>query len=729
MLILFSATIFTGALLLFLMQPLVGRMVLPLLGGSPAVWTTTMLFFQTVLLAAYGYAHFSLRRLDIRRQVSIHLVLLLVPVLSLPVAIGSGVTGPSVSSPIAGLLLLLAATVGLPFFVVSTTSPLLQRWFAAAGHKSSMDPYFLYAAGNCGSLLALVIYPVLIEPNWRLPVQSWWWAVSYGVFAGMVALCGFWVRRMVRAEPPVTAKEALPRPEPVTVGRRIRWVALATVPCSLMLSVTTYLTSELAPVPLLWVIPLGIYLLTFVLVFARRQLIPHRLMVHVLPVIVATVLFTLVTGLIKPLGPLLGLHLVCLFVVAMACHGELAKDRPPVDHLTGYYLWMSVGGALGGVLNALLAPVLFKTVLEYPLTLVLACALVLVTVRQKTGLKAWLPALLPAVPLGLLALLFLRYMPMAASGSRVANSFLVFGALCGICLLFMRDSRRFSLTLLMVVVVGLVVPERNIRVLKKERSFFGVHRVETDSPGKFRLLLHGNTVHGVQSLDPARRREPLGYYSRSGPLGQVIAATAPSLKQRVGVIGLGTGTLASYGQAGEQWTFFEIDPVVEKLARNVQYFSFLADSPAKVDVTLGDARLALARVDDGRFGLLVVDAFTADLVPLHLMTREALALYRSKLSSGGVLIFNISNQHLWLERVVAMLARDAGWSCLVRSDPLDSAETRASGKFSSKWIVLAQTRATLSELAADPRWQAPPAQLNSPVWTDDYTSIFSIFKW
>jgi len=729
MLILFSATIFTGALLLFLIQPLVGRMVLPLLGGSPAVWTTTMLFFQTVLLAAYGYAHFSLRRLDIRRQVLIHLLLLLVPLLSLPVAIRTGLTVPSVSNPIPGLLLLLTATVGLPFFVVSTTSPLLQRWFAASGHRSSSDPYFLYAASNCGSLLALVIYPVLIEPNWRLPVQSWWWAVCYGVFAGMVALCGLRVRQSVWHEP-LAAKEDLAGTEPVTVGRRIRWVALATVPCSLMLSVTMYLTSEVAPVPLLWVIPLGIYLLTFILVFAQRQLISHRLMVRAMPVIVVTVLFTLVAGIIEPIAPLTVLHLAGLFVVAMACHGELAQDRPPVDHLTGYYLWMSVGGVLGGVFNALLAPVLFKTVLEYPLTLVLACVLVPVTARLKTGLRDRLMDLLPAIPLGLLALYLLRYIPATISiSSQVANSALIFGVLCGICLLSMRNSRRFSLNLLMVVVVGLVVPERNVHILKKERSFFGVHRVEKDSLGKFNLLLHGNTIHGLQYLDPVRRLEPLGYYTRSGPLGQALAAVAMPLRQQVGVIGLGTGTLASYAQSGEQWTFFEIDPVVEKLARDTKYFSFLADSPAKVDVILGDARLALAHVDDGRFGLLIVDAFTADLVPLHLLTREALALYRSKVSADGVLIFNISNQHLWLEQVVAMLAQDAGWACLVRSDPLSSNERLEDGRFSSKWIILAKSQATLSKLVIDPRWQAPPSRLNSPVWTDDYTSIFSIFKW
>src|SRR5579859_4289428 len=383
MLILYTTTIFLGALLLFWVQPMAGRMLLPLLGGVPAVWNTAMVFYQTALLAGYAYAHFATKRLGVRRQAILHIPLLFLPLLTLPIVIPHGWTPPTTQNPIPWLLTVLAVMVGLPFFVLSATSPLLQRWFSASDHRHAKDPYFLYAASNCGSLLALISYPIFIEPHLRLSQQSRWWAMGYGVLAVLTAACGVCIWRFARnpvAEAPSPHPAANVPAEQLTFGRRARWVLLAFVPCSLMLSVTTYITSEVVQIPLLWVVPLGIYLLSFILVFARRQLIPHRWMGYAMPAAIVILVTMLARMTLKALSfevltwPI-AVHFVGLFIVAMFCHGELAKDRPSVTHLTEFFLLISAGGVLGGMFNALLAPVIFPTVIEYPITLLLACAL------------------------------------------------------------------------------------------------------------------------------------------------------------------------------------------------------------------------------------------------------------------------------------------------------------------------------------------------------------------
>lgn len=713
MLILYTVTIFLGAGLLFLVQPLVGRLVLPLLGGSPAVWNTAMVFYQAALLAGYAYAHATTRWLGVKRQVLLHLVVLLLPVLVLPIAIPAGWTPPTAASPVGWLLLLLAVMAGLPFFVVAATSPLLQRWFAASGHRTASDPYFLYAASNAGSLLALVLYPVVIEPRLRLGQQSGWWAAGYGLLVMLVAGCGWWIRRTA-VELPVTLAAS-----PVAGRQRFRWVLLAFVPCSLMLSVTTHLTSELAPVPLLWVVPLGLYLLSFIFVFARRQILPRRWMGVVMPVTVIGVVMALTGHLLRPLEWLLALHLVNLLVVAMVCHGALADERPAGEHLTEFYLWLSVGGVLGGIFNSLLAPVLFRTIVEYPFTLILACGLMWRPVAF--GKREWLLDVAGPVLVGVVAALL--------NGLRVPLPWML-GIPAALCLCWWRRPLGLGLAVAAVIVAGLWVPGYQDLTLVTERSFFGVHRIGLAPDGRFHFLAHGNTIHGVQSLEPGHEREPLAYFSRSGPFGQAFVALPAGVKQRVGVIGLGTGTLASYAEPGQQWTFFEIDPVVERLARQPEYFAFLAGCRGEVTVRLGDARLSLQHVPDGHFGTLVLDAYSSDTVPLHLITREALALYRRKTAADGVLIFHISNRHLRLEGVLGALAQDARLVCLAQSESNGgTAQLLATGKIGSKWVVMARDPSVLSQLSRDPRWSAPPARLRTPVWTDDYASVFSVFHW
>ena len=733
MLSVYITAIFTGAALLFVVQPMVGRMVLPLLGGSPAVWSTAMLFYQVVLLAGYAYAHFTTRWLGVRRQVWLHFIILFLPLLVLPVLIPPGWSPPTTHNPIPWLLGVLALTVGLPFFVVSATSPLLQRWFAASQHRAAADPYFLYAASNCGSLLALVGYPALIEPGLRLGPQSQWWTVGYVLLIGLTVVCGWWItRQRVNSSVPRPTPAADPAPQQLTVRRRGRWVLLACVPCSLMLSVTTHITSEIAPIPLLWVIPLGIYLLAFVLVFARRPLIPYRWLRAVLPVVVTVVVATLIARVGQPIGLLIGLHLACLFIVSMVCLGELAGDRPALAHLTEFYLWLAVGGVLGGILNALLAPVIFSTVVEYPLTLVLACAL-LPAVPTPPGARRvgrFMGYALPLV-IGLVAANLSKALRGGTTWPDGVTLLVMYGIPAGLCLLFARQPFRFAVALAGVLAACAWVPGYADRTLFLERNFFGIHRISLDPTGRYHWLQNGNTLHGIQNVDRRWRDEPLSYFTKSGPFGQAFATLDAALKKRVGVIGLGAGSLAGYGQRGERWTFYEIDPAVEQIARDPRYFTFLQDCPAEVEVVLGDARLSLQQVPDGQYGVLVLDAYTSATIPLHLITREALALYLRKLTPEGVLIFHLSNRHLRLEGVLAVLAQNAGLACVIQSESGGGqGELLAAGKMASKWMVLARHPETLAGLTRDSRWQSPPPHLSEKrLWTDDYASVFRVFLW
>jgi hypothetical protein len=424
---------------------------------------------------------------------------------------------------------------------------------------------------------------------------------------------------------------------------------------------------------------------------------------------------------------LIGLHLVCQFVVSMACLGELANDRPSTRHLTEFYLWVSVGGVLGGIFNALLAPVIFSSVAEYPVTLVLACVLVSIgSVRPSYPLQRALDYVIP-LAIGLVAANLVMFLRGRTDWAAFLMKVLMYGFPLILCLVGLRRRARFALSVGAVFVACSLVQEYQDRALHVERSFFGINRVSLDPAGRFHWLKHGNTIHGIQSVDPEARGEPLGYYTRTGPCGETFAALATPVKQRVGVVGLGAGSMACYAARGERWTFYEIDPVVERIARDERYFTFLKNSPADIDVVLGDARLSLQKTGDGQFGILVLDAYNSDTVPFHLITREALALYLRKLTPDGVLLFHISNKHLRLERVLAVLSQDAGLVCLAKSERVGSFV--ATGKLGSRWVVMARNPATLGRLMYDSEWLQPPPRLKTKLWTDDYASVFDVFDW
>lgn len=722
---LYTAASFASAYLLFQVQPMFSRMVLPLLGGTAAVWNTCMLFFQAALLAGYAYAHAGARWLGPRRQALAHLFLLTLAALALPIGL-RGAAPAGGEAPVPWLLGVMLLTVGPPFVVLAANGPMLQRWFAHTGHRDAGNPYFLYAASNLGSMVALLGYPFVVEPRMGLPAQSVAWTAGYGVFVLLLGGCAAALWRTYRDLPAspetvsdvVTAGEGDAAP---TAGRRVRWVLLAFVPSSLLLSVTTFLTTDITPAPLLWVVPLALYLLTFTLAFARRPPLRHAWMVRYQPAVVMAVVVLLLLGFSHAPTVLVPVHLVAFFVCAMVCHGELARLRPGVSRLTEFYLWISVGGALGGIVNVLAAPFLFPRMEEYPIVLVLACLLL---PRPEGARRTGRIEIACAV--GVAALLAVYAFPGMVPVSADVVEAGVAWSLAMLCLGLARAPRWFAGAIAAVLAVRVGMEYARPDVLAVERTFFGRYTVER-SPAGHHALFHGSTVHGMQIFTPMeRRRDPLSYYTRTGPLGPILAAAgvgAPGGGRRVGVVGLGNGGMAAYGAPGESWTFYEIDPAVEAAARDTALFTYLADARMPLRVVLGDGRLALAEATDGAYDVLVLDAFNSDAVPVHLLTREAMQLYLRKLAPRGMLVMHISNRYLDLEPVVAAHARDLGLAARMGTWSSGPGPTDAT----ASWVVLARRPDDLGALLRDPRFVAVETKPGVAPWTDSFSNLWSVF--
>ncbi len=717
-LILFGLALFVSAFLLFGVQLMVAKMILPLLGGSPSVWNTCLFFFQAILLLGYGYAHFTSQRLQAKQQIWLHGLVVLLPLPLLPIALAHGLP-PVDTNPIPWLMGLLVIEVGLPFFVVATSAPLLQQWFAQSDHPDSGDPYFLYAASNAGSLLGLLSYPFLIEPNLTLEQQSWGWAIAYILLVVLTLICGVYLRySLAPAAQPFTELALDFIDQPPTRLQQWGWVLLSFLPSSLLLGTTTYLTTDIAAIPLLWAVPLALYLLTFILAFARRSPIQPQQFVDLLPLIITPLVILLLLKVTQPTVIVLPLHLLGLFMVAYVLHGYLANSRPCPQYLTQFYLLISLGGVLGGLLNAIAAPLLFSTVLEYPLVLVLSLLLLpSLPTHAKSRLQTTFPL---AVGLLLGALLI----GWSTGGQNWRGTTLALGLLAAIAYGFSFKPLRFGTGCLLIVLLGQFSITSLGGVLTTERSFFGVYQVLQDNLGKYNTLLHGTTVHGRQSFDPARQREPLTYFTRSGPMGQLLTAHQP---QQVAVLGLGVGTLATYAQPGQTWDFYEIDPLVVKLAQDQRYFTFLAHSAVPPNLVLGDARLRLAQ-SVYPYDLIVMDAFSSDAIPVHLITQEAMQLYLSKLTKKGLIAVNITNRYLNLEPVLAALAKHLGLFAIKREDRRLSEVEMTAGKSASRWVVIAQHQQDLVFLTQDQRWQVISSRANSPVWTDNFSNLVQVFR-
>ena len=725
----FGVAIFLNAALLFSVQPLFTKMVLPLLGGSPAVWNSCLLFFQTLLLAGYLYAHLTSRWLSARNQAILHLALLASAILLLPIRVPeSWSQPPGTAMPIAWLLGLLTVALGLPFFLLSAGAPMLQRWFAGTRHASAKNPYFLYAASNLGSFVALLAYPFVIEPRMRISETSVTWLEFYYGLIALIAACAVTTavaRRKSAGRIAESSPESMTDETPTLVPDtrlRLKWVLLSFAPSSMLIGVTTYLSTDIAAVPFLWVIPLSLYLLTFVLVFARRQLFSRSLVQHAQLVLGLTLVVSLClrseTGILGPAT----LHLLAFFATAMMCHGALADSRPRAEYLTEFYLWMSFGGMLGGVFNVIVAPLVFDSLIEYAIALVVAFALrpaaVAGTPRDRLrdviyplalGTAIWLVYQLPKPP-----------EEWFANGSQLV-------LLTAMFIAFFFWKRPLRLALGAAAIYGAVQLAGNAgNVLYQNRSFFGMYRVREVQ--EYHILFHGTTEHGGQSMEPSRRTEPLTYYHNGGPLADVFGNVVRKPVRRVGIVGLGAGAIACYGRPNESWTFYEIDPLVAEIAGAPRWFSYLRDCAPRKEVVIGDARLQLTVAADSQYDLIVIDAFSSDAVPAHLLTREALALYLRKLRPDGAVAFHISNRYMDLAPVLTALAHDAKLSGLLGEREAGAAD-RARLHDSSRWVVLARDSSMLADLEKVDGWQQLPANPETRLWTDDYTDVLSVIKW
>ncbi len=722
---LFVAALFTSALLLFAVQPMFAKMVLPKLGGSPAVWSVAMVFFQTELLAGYSYAYALTRWLPLPVALVVHLFVLAAGYFALPIAIASGFDRPPVEGEVVWLLHLFARSLGLPFFAIAAHGPLLQAWFSRSGHRHAADPYFLYGASNIGSFVALIAYPLLVEPALTLSGQAEAWRLLYGLLAAFIALSGVGVLASERAKP--AWRPAGPAATPTS--RRLAWIGLSFLPAALLVAVTAHLATDVASTPFLWVLPLALFLLTFVMTFQERPLISQALLLRWQPAAMACLAILFVFSWRADLFVSLSLNLGAFAMFALICHGELYRLRPEAARLTDFYMHMSIGGVLGGAFAALVAPHLFDRVVEYPL-------LILATFLARPGViglsrRLWFADAGPIILVGLLVLapglLFGFNLPM--SYARING--LVVALVASLALLERRHPAR-ALALFAFAFAFTQVYDAGEGRPVFARSFFGVHRVAEIDDGRFRVLFHGTTVHGAEQLRGddgmllTGRPDPLTYYYRGGPMSEAMTGARRrhgGSFSRVAVIGLGVGALSCYSEPGEDWQFFEIDPEVVRLARDPTLFRSLADCSSKPRITLGDARLTLGDQPAG-FDLIVVDAFSSDAVPVHLLTREAIALYAAKLAPRGTLIFNTSNRNIELSGVVAASAAANDLVMLAKRDnqhfdPVTTMWARA------EIAVVARSETDTGLRDGEMDWERIYAPATLRLWTDDYSDLLS----
>jgi SAM-dependent methyltransferase len=729
---LFALAIFTSAALVFTVQPMATKLVLPVLGGSPSVWNTAMVFFQAALLAGYAYAHGLQRIRSMKIQMAVHLGLLLLAALFLPLRISGLMGDPDPSAPIVWLLTTLAISIGAPFAVLSATAPLLQAWYARVrvGHVDGQNPYVLYAASNLGSFLALIAYPALIEPLMTLSGQRFSWSGGYFVFALMiVALAALAWRRgqgTVEAAP-------LERSASIPWKEKIVWVLLAAAPASLMLGVTTHLSTDVASAPFLWVAPLALYLLTFVIAFQNRPLIPLPITL----VIAAALGLTCLVFTAFRTGDWLmmfGLHLTTFFFLALMCHQRLAQRRPPPDRLTEFYLLLSVGGVVGGAFTALLAPVIFDGVWEYPLLLVLvgfARPLSRAPIKN-SEVYLFVLAVIACIAPPMLSAMFQANWDFAwwFSNTVTGDMPMLTQMVMTVALisgLLLRDRTPAYVAIAALIALSTHYIARGYEAKVQERSFFGVMRIGTmNDPrlgGEVHVLMHGTTLHGAQPRNPDFACMPSLYYAPMTPIGQATQAMQLRLPAiNIGVVGLGTGAMAGYKRPEDRMTFFEIDPLVDRLARNPDNFTFISNCAAgPVRTVLGDARLTLEREPAGSYDLLLIDAFSSDAVPTHLLTVEAIQGYLNLLKPDGVVILHLSNRNLDITLPAAAAAQRLEAPNLHQIYQ-ENAASPDMAEASTEALILSPTEGGLAQFRGSPQWQVI-ADTEVRPWTDDYVNL------
>lgn len=730
LLALFSTTLLLSAFLLFSVQPFFAKMVLPILGGSPGVWSVAMVFFQAILLAGYAYAHLLTTHLRLTTAAMVHLGVIVAAFIVLPIAVPDGWTEPPQSGQTVWLLGLFAVAVGLPFFAVSANGPLLQAWFARTGHAHANDPYFLYGASNIGSFASLILFIVAIEPTMKVTDQSLAWTTGYALLGAAIACCAaFTLRRQRQYLETVTQTEEPDRIADATAFDRFVWVALAAAPSGLLVAVTAHISTDIAAAPFLWVVPLALFLLTFVLAFARKPWLSIKQLSVIVPVLAAFVFVTMVMSSTLPVWLTLASHLTFFFFAALLVHSVLVSRRPAARDLTQFYFYMSLGGVFGGAFTALISPFVFNWVAEYPLLIiaVLACrpavwqadrremrifvliGLLLAATMNNPVLGG---ALMPANP---------GFFTMAIAGFAIAAA--------------LAQLRSEALHILFVLLVaGLCFSmQATSGALHAERSFFGVVKALHSHDGRFTIMAHGTTEHGaMRSHETRGRPTPIAYYHESGGIAAALFAAqnkrlelpSTAAPAQIGVVGLGTGSLLCHRRENETWTSFEIDKAVVDVARDDRLFRFMSACGNGDPVILGDARLTLAKQPTGKFDYLLIDAFSSDSIPVHLLTVQAIELYRAKLKHDGILAIHISNRYMELKSVLAAQAEATGM--VGRGGSFSPPEHLKKGEHvnPSKVVVLANDTAALGEIANDPRWQ-PLQPKGTTAWTDDYSNVLA----
>ncbi|WP_083742054.1 fused MFS/spermidine synthase [Bradyrhizobium mercantei] len=717
--VIYPAALFLSALLLFAIEPMFAKMVLPRLGGAAAIWSVAMVFFQSALLLGYAYAHLLSRTLSPGPSALVHLALLAVAAATLPVGIAHGFEVAPQQGIELWLLALFAASIGLPFVALAATAPLLQNWFAVSGHPQAANPYLLYAASNLGSFVGLLTYPFVVEPLSTLHTQILMWSLGYLLLTALIVAAAVIVAGA--GKPSISQASAGAATAP-TIAERTMWTVLAAIPAGLVVAVTAAISVDLAAAPFLWVLPLSLYLLTFVAIFRERAWVAHGLVLKLVP-FAAVALVATASTLARPyFGTLLAVHLACFLVIALACHGELYRRRPQPARLTEFYLWTSFGGMVGGLFAGLIAPHIFNGVAEYPI-LVLA-ALLAMPGAFDGGPGRFLRQSAAGLALAalILGIMWLRVRMPASAGLPIDIALIV---LAGAMVLVRRQPAWFF----GLAVLGFAIARLDplFTPIEQVRSFFGVHRVVEDRSGQFRLLMHGTTLHGAERVrNPdgtpvSGRPELTTYYYVGGPISDAVAAarSAQGRLERVAVVGLGTGSLACHRQIGEAWTFFELDPQVARIARDPALFRFLGECGPDIRIVLGDARLTLTASAE-RYDLIVLDAFSSDSIPVHLMTREAFAGYLSHLTAHGMIVLHISNRHMALRGPAAAVGLAEG---LVAFGKLQfpPATSENDIRTASDVVVFARDVKDLGDLPAQGWTRLDPGA--RVAWTDDYADI------
>jgi predicted membrane-bound spermidine synthase len=750
----FTATTFLSALLLFAIQPMFAKMALPVLGGSPSVWSVSVFFFQAALLVGYLYAHLLINKAPPHLTGLIHLAVCVVAFVSLPIGIAHWVGEPPQGEPYLWQLGMFAASIGLPFVAVAANAPLLQAWFARSGHPNARDPYFMYAASNLGSLIALLGYPFILEPAFGLSELSHLWAYVYGLLVLAIGASFFLMRGAQAGGVPETAAAApaasktAAAAEAPTLGMRARWVLLAFVPAGLLTAFTVQTTTDVASAPLLWVFPLALYLLTFVLVFRDRPLISRAALLFLHLIALAIVLFALAQyGNQNWLATSLT-GIAAFFTTAMLAHSTLYEARPAPAYLTEFYLWMSFGGALGGMFTALVAPKLFSEIYEYPLLLALSMACrpgALTLPADKEGRKDELATLWFIAAAGFLVVWWLPSLlgmvQLPVSVVRLGPAPPVVAVLAVVMLVnVLRPPRQLVAALLMcLAIVALPSNVRKDDSLVTQRSFFGVYRVQNadDQTGTFHVLMHGTTLHGSQRRFDEDGKAvddtvPTTYYYPGSPIAHTIGKrreilAAKGEKGRYGIVGLGTGSSSCHRREGETWKFFEIDPTVIKIAKDPKNFSFISKCQPDIDIAVGDARLTVNKEPDSSFDLFIIDAYSSDAIPVHMLTKEAVEMFLAKLKPEGVVLFHTSNRYLDLNSVLGAILKEMPEGTAAAIAVTDHSATGGYGQSISSNVVFAKSEAALQPYRSLPG----VSDLDDGglrAWTDDFSDIWGPFS-